>query len=136
MLSRAYEISEKREELKEMAYACARKFNRSRSEWAFEQMLRICLASAIFRHPQERCEKFAELCGRLLEEDYIEAERALNDLMAMAETMVVMEKFLSKFESLEKIGTEGSSKRGYSQESKDFLAISRLVACCVSMDYI
>jgi hypothetical protein len=47
-LSRAYEINEKSEELKEMALLCAKKFNRSRSEWTFEQMLRICLAAVIY----------------------------------------------------------------------------------------
>jgi hypothetical protein len=32
--------------------------------------------------------------------------------------------------------SEGNSKRGYSQESKDFMLISRLLAGCVGEDYI
>lgn len=51
VLSRAYEINNKKEEIKEMASQCARKFNKSKVEWTFEQMVRICLASAIFRQP-------------------------------------------------------------------------------------
>ena len=48
VLSRAYEINERGEELKEMALLCAKKFNRSKSEWTFEQMLRICLAAVVY----------------------------------------------------------------------------------------
>jgi hypothetical protein len=35
VLSRAYEINEKKQELIDVALLCAKKFNRSRSEWAF-----------------------------------------------------------------------------------------------------
>jgi hypothetical protein len=51
VLSRAYEISGRRDEMREMALLCAKKFNKCRSAWAYEQMLRICLAAVIFRFP-------------------------------------------------------------------------------------
>ncbi len=31
---------------------------------------------------------------------------------------------------------EGQSKRGYTQESKEFIMISKLLAGCVGVDYI
>lgn len=50
--------------------------------------------------------------------------------------MVVMERFITRFDFLEKMLSEGQSKRGYSQESKDFMLISRLLAACVGEDFI
>lgn len=128
ILSRAYEINEKKEELRDMALLCAKKFNRSRSEWTFEQMLRICLAAVIFRNSLENCETFLKLLGRLLEEESVEEEAALRQLMGLSESMVVMERFITRFDSLDRMMMEANSKRGYSQESKDFMAICRLLA--------
>lgn len=51
VLSRAYEISGKKQELKQMANLCAKNFNKTREEWTYEQMLRICLAAVICRYP-------------------------------------------------------------------------------------
>lgn len=51
--------------------------------------------------------------------------------MNLADSMIVMEKFMSKFESLEKVIAEGTSTRGYSHESKEFIAISQLTTSVV-----
>ncbi len=67
VLSRAYEINERKEELINMALDCAKKFNRSRSEWTFEQMLRICLAAVIFKYPNEKCELFLSFIDKVLQ---------------------------------------------------------------------
>jgi hypothetical protein len=48
-----------------MANLCAKKFNRCKSPWAFEQMLRICLAAVIFRFPTEKGAAFVQLAHRL-----------------------------------------------------------------------
>jgi hypothetical protein len=90
VLSRAYEINEKKEELLQMALLCAKKFNRSRSEWAFEQMLRICLAAVIFRYPYDMCEAYLKVVGRLLNEESVEESAAIRQLMGLSESMVVM----------------------------------------------
>jgi hypothetical protein len=81
VLARAYEISARRNELKEMAIICAKKFNRASMEWTYEQMVRICLAAAIFFHPAERCQLFLSLCARLQKEEEVDSATALRDLM-------------------------------------------------------
>ena len=65
VLARAYEISVRRGELKDMALICARKFNRATMEWTYEQMARICLAASIFYHSLERCQTFVGFCAKL-----------------------------------------------------------------------
>jgi hypothetical protein len=54
--------------------------------------------------------------------------------MGVAEDVVVMQKFMGRFDSLEKVMAEGSSKRG--QENKDFLRISALLTGVVGVDFI
>lgn len=47
-----------------------------------------------------------------------------------------MERFISRFEHIEKILAEGNSKRGYTQDSKEFALICRYLVACVGLDYI
>lgn len=61
---------------------------------------------------------------------------ALRQLMSLSESMVIMERFINRFDSLDRMSIEGQSKRGYSQETKEFILISKLLAGCVSVDYI
>lgn len=37
---------------------------------------------------------------------------------------------------MERLAAEGQSKRSYSQDSKDFMLICRLLVGCVGQDYI
>ena len=52
-----------------MAVICAKKFNKSKMEWTYEQMVRICLAATIYNHTPERCQYFLSLCTRLQKEE-------------------------------------------------------------------
>ena len=61
---------------------------------------------------------------------------ALKELMKLSESFIVMEKFMYRFESLERIATESSSKRGLTQDSRDFLMIVRRLCAVVGEDYI
>lgn len=116
---------------------CARKFNRATIEWTYEQMVRICLAAAIFYHPPERCQLFVNLCSRLLkEEEGLESGTGLREMMKLSESLVVMEKFLFRFDNLERLVGESSSKKAMSQDSRDFLMISKRLAAVVGEDYI
>lgn len=134
--SRAYEISGRKDDLRDMAVLCARKFNRTRSEWAYEQMLRICLAAAIFKNPINRCEVFLDFTSKLAhEEGALEVGEALRGLMSMSETIVVMERFLSRFDQIERLAVE-SSKKTASQDTRDFAQICRYLGCIVGEDYI
>jgi hypothetical protein len=75
--------------------------------------------------------------GRLVEEEgTVEEGSALRQLMSLSETVVIMERFINRFDSLDRLAMEGQSKRGYTQESKEFILISRLLAGCVGVDYI
>ena len=120
-----------------MASLCAKKFNGSQLEWSFEQMVRICLAAAIFTHSSPQCQQFLELCVKMGEEEHgPEGTQALRELMGLAESVVVMEKFLVKFDYLERVIGERNSKKPLSQDTRDFMLISKLVAAAVGEDYI
>jgi hypothetical protein len=56
--------------------------------------------------------------------------------MGMAESLVVMDKFLIRFDFVERIIGEQSSKKPISQDSRDFLTISRCLTAVVGEDYI
>jgi len=100
-------------------------------------MVRICLAAAIFYHTTERCQLFVGLCARLQKEDEgMDASNALKELMKLSESFVVMEKFLFRFDSLERLAGESTSKKAMSQDSRDFLMITRRLAAVVGDDYI
>jgi hypothetical protein len=47
-----------------------------------------------------------------------------------------MEKFLYKFDSLERIANENTSKKVVNQDTRDFLMISRRIVAVVGEDYI
>lgn len=61
ILGRVYEICDRRSDYKDMALSCARKFNSTKNQVVYEQMVRICLASAIFKSNNDRCESFFKL---------------------------------------------------------------------------
>lgn len=52
-------------------------------------------------------------------------------MMALSESIVVMDKFLIKFDNLERVINERNSKKPFSQDTRDFLLITRLVASTV-----
>lgn len=54
----------------------------------------------------------------------------------MAESLVVMEKFMTRFDLVDRIIGEQSSNKPMSQDSRDFLMISRCVTSVVGEDYI
>jgi hypothetical protein len=56
--------------------------------------------------------------------------------MGMAESLVVMDKFLTRFDFVERINAEQSSNKPMSQDSRDFLITSRCLAAVVGEDYI
>jgi hypothetical protein len=62
ILARAYEINNRKAELRSMASICAKKFNSCIMDWTFEQMLRICLGAACFTHTSQQCQQFYQLC--------------------------------------------------------------------------
>ena len=120
-----------------MASICAKKFNMCTMEWTFEQMLRICLAAACFSHSTPQCNQFYQLCLDLQKnEQPMEPAQALKQLMGMAESLVVMDKFLTRFDFVERINAEQSSNKPMSQDSRDFLITSRCLAAVVGEDYI
>lgn len=47
-----------------------------------------------------------------------------------------MDKFIHRFDSLERIAGESASRKPISQESRDFLFICKRVAAVVGEDYI
>ena len=101
VLARSYEISSRKADLKDMALICARKFNKASMEWTFEQMVRICLAATIFYHSTERCQVFLGLCSKLQkDEEVIDSAVALKELMKLSDSLVVMEKFMVRFDSI------------------------------------
>ena len=101
MLARSYEISSRKTELKDMALICARKFNKASMEWTFEQMARICLAATIFYHSTERCQVCLGLCSKLQkDEEVLDSAVALKELMKLSDSLVVMEKFMIRFDSV------------------------------------
>jgi hypothetical protein len=64
-------------------------------------MVRICLAAAIFNHTPERCQFFLNLCSKLQkEEEPLDPSTALKDLMTLSQSFIVMDKFLTRFDSL------------------------------------
>jgi hypothetical protein len=56
--------------------------------------------------------------------------------MVLSEQYNVMEKFMFKFESLERILSDLNSKRTLHNDSKDFIKIVRNVVGTVSEDYV
>jgi len=56
--------------------------------------------------------------------------------MDLAGSIVVMEKFLTKFDFIDRIIAERSSTKGLTQDSRDFLMISRCLVTVVGEDYI
>jgi len=101
VLARSYEISSRKTELKDMALICARKFNKASMEWTFEQMARICLAATIFYLSTERCQVFLGLCSKLQkDEEVLDSAVALKELMKLSDSLVVMEKFMIRFDSV------------------------------------
>lgn len=56
--------------------------------------------------------------------------------MSLAESVIVMDKFLAKFDYVDRIVAERSSTKPMSQDSRDFLVISRCLAAVVGEDYI
>lgn len=83
-MSRAFEISGKKEDLKEMAQLCGKKFNRSKSDWTFEQMLRICTTAVICRNPIEKCQHFMRFIKKTIDEERIDESTALKELMILS----------------------------------------------------
>ena len=59
-------------------------------------MVRVCLASALYRAHAERCESFLGLCKRLQEEARTDA--GVDKLMYLSRDFVVMERFIYRFE--------------------------------------
>ncbi len=51
-----------------MAQLCAKKFNRSKSDWTFEQMLRICTAAVVCRNTAEKGHNFIRFIKKTIEE--------------------------------------------------------------------
>jgi len=106
-------------------------------DWTFEQMLRICLGAAYYTHTNQQCQIFYQLCMELQkEEEPLEPNQAIKQLMGLAQSITIMDKFLSKFDYVEKILADKSSKKPLPQETRDFLLISRCVAAVVGEDYI
>ena len=56
--------------------------------------------------------------------------------MELSEKMVVMERFMGEYTHIDKATAEGTSKRAYTQDSKDFLKISALLSGVVGVDFI
>ena len=135
VLSRAYEIGGRRQELKDLATLCAKKFNSSTNEWVFEQMLRICVASVIYRSQGQQCTSFLALIRR---QDDLQRDNkaALGELMRMASGMVVMERWMHKFDQIERMTSELTSKRGLHPDTRDFMTISKLLEGALGEDYL
>lgn len=43
---------------------------------------------------------------------------------------------MSRFDHIEKMLGEANSKRGYAQDTKDFIHICRMLACSVGEDFV
>jgi hypothetical protein len=56
--------------------------------------------------------------------------------MDLAGSMIVMEKFLVRFDFIERVIAERSSNKGLTQDIRDFLMISRCLVAVVGEDYI
>lgn len=65
MLSRAYELTGKKAEFKDMSVLCAKKFSKSKNPLVFEQMVRISLTGMIFRSSEEKCKVYLSLIDKL-----------------------------------------------------------------------
>ena len=63
--------------MKELATLCAKKFNNSTNEWVFEQMLRICVASVIYRSPNQQCVSFIALLRQQGDDDQRDSKAAI-----------------------------------------------------------
>lgn len=77
------------------------------------------------------------LCSKLQKDDEVlDSSVALKELMKLAESLVVMEKFMVRFDSIERIASEGASKKGLNQDTRDFLMITKRLIVVVGDDYI
>jgi hypothetical protein len=56
--------------------------------------------------------------------------------MRMGEKWNVMERFMFKFESLERVASEINSRRALSNENKEFMEVLRLVLGLVGYEYL
>lgn len=58
--------------------------------------------------------------------------------MTYADTMVVMEKFMSRFDNLERVLSEMSAKKNMTMtgDTREFLTIVKHVVGCIGEDYI
>ncbi len=119
-----------------MATICAKKFNFCQTEWTFDQMLRICLAASCFTHTNQQCIQFHNMCADLKKQSSIETGQALNKLMEFSGSMVVMEKFINKFDYIDRIIAQRDSTKALSQDSHDFLMICKYLVAVVGESYI
>lgn len=74
--------------------SCARKFNLTKNREVYEQMLRLCLASLIFKSTVERSQSFLKLAQNIEESNLLKASNQklypIDELMKLSEDMVVM----------------------------------------------
>lgn len=52
-----------------MAISCARKFNKTKEPYTFEQMVRICVTAVIFKSTEETCRKFMDVLDKLRKDE-------------------------------------------------------------------
>jgi len=137
-MTRAYEIENKKSELYRVAQLCSVKYNKTQNPQTFEQLVKICLTAVIFKHTVEKCAVFQSLIEKMASsgDDGVSADRCLNELMVSAEQFNVMEKFMFKFESLERIVADINGRRTLQNDSKDFINIVKNVVGVVGEDYV
>lgn len=95
-------------------------------------MVKICLTAAIFKNTVEKSNIFSSLISKFIHEDgetdgQSSTSRSLRELISLSESMVVLEKFITRFENIEKMFFETDSRKLANQDSKEFALISKLI---------
>ena len=135
-MSRAFEIEDKKTEIYRMAKLASSKYNKTGNGKVFTLMVKLCLTAVVAKNNLEKAKVLESIVEKMIGEEILEEEGSLIELMKMGEKMNVMERFMFKFESLERVASEINSRRALSQENKEFMEVLRLVLGLVGDEYL
>ncbi len=139
IMTRVYEIEGKKTELYRVAQLAAVKYNRTHDERVFERLVRICLTAVVAKGNVEKGRMLEGLVGKVGVEKGLAGdgkEKSLAELMALSAQFNVMERFMLRFESLERIAADVNGRRAVGNESKEFISLLKNVVNIVGDEFL